>query len=150
MDLWMDREWFLRPIHKRGSIRWLACFKSKEMGSLGRAKRILEPRFEAYALTRGFLDLKILMDKRLLCNPWGIGVTKLQDHTKPSGPKTGSRIWSWSTNRTKGLIFFWYLNAMNSMRTLTQVNLGKELVLQLGLAISWDSTAGFSSNLEDL
>ena len=39
---------------------------------------------------------------------------------------------------------------MIQMRTLTQIDLGREMVLELGLAISWDSTIRFVSNFHDL
>jgi len=78
----------------------------------------------------------------------------------PSGPRIRLRVWSWSTNevidlimeekRIKREILFWDLDATILMRSLTQINLGKEMVLWLGLAISQDSNVEIAWNLGDL
>lgn len=138
---------------------WLTCLRSKVMGSLGRARRILKPRVREYLLTRGFLGLRILMEKCLRCNPCRIWVTKLWDHREAKQSQTRSTVWLWSLkerldligeeNRMKGLFFFWDLNAMIQMMTLTQINLGREMILKLGFAISPDSIVEIAWNLED-
>ena len=122
--------WFLKPIHKRNSIKQLTRLRSEVISSLRRAKKVLEPRFRGYALKKDFLDLRILMEKWILCNPCGIWVIDLWDHKEPRWTQTRSRVWSWSTkegfdlisdeNKIKEQIFFWNLNAMIQVRTLTQ------------------------------
>lgn len=121
------------------------------MDSLRRAMKIPWPRVGGYALTRGFLDLRILMEK-WICSPCGIWVIELRDHRVPSWTQTRSRVWSWSTkerldlireeNRIKELILFRNLNAMIQVRTLPQ-NQPRERYDPR------DSTIGLCSNLED-
>lgn len=51
---------------------------------------------------------------------------------------------------SKELNFSWNLSKMIQMKALTKRNLGRKIVFELGLAISWNSTVGLSSKLEDL
>lgn len=128
-------------------------------GLFGGARRILKLRVWEYLLTRGFLGLRILMEKWLRCNPCRIWVTKLWDHREAKQTQTRSSVWRWSLkegfdligeeNRMKGLFFFWDLNTMIQMRILTQINLGREMILELGFAISSDSIVEIAWNLED-
>ena len=60
------------------------------VGSLGRAKRILEDRVWECILNRYFLSLEILMETWSLCDLCGIGVIKLRDHMGPGRPKIRS------------------------------------------------------------
>ena len=55
------------------------------IGSLGKARRILEDRVWEYILSRGFLDPKTLVKNWSLCDLCVIRVAKLRDHTGPSG-----------------------------------------------------------------